>query len=307
MIWSLLRKRETQPLSAALLGKLPCQADFVREGFRGAASDALDAFLVQATPSLHHGVGVPKLPRVLLFQCLPKQAQGLIGVCAPSTDAAGRDFPVVIAHAFDRALWRTRLGEIFWSFGAFLDDAGDLVTRLPDLTLSDVRGELGALSDERAEPGSGSPPPAAAFDRTFAGDSAVQSYALYAFASAFAAGQPGLTLDCPASDASLVRLWLELATRLSDATGTTICATYAPSVQRLLISINGWTPSLLRALADPSFVGDQVWPLTTELPEARDNARIALQEAAPALARLRGLSLSDLCQQLTLVTKSMRG
>ena len=99
MIWSLLRKRESQPLSAALLGKLPCQADFVREGFRGAASDVLDAFLVQATPFLHQSVGVQQLPRLLLCQCLPKQAQGLVGVCAPSCDAAGRDFPVVIARA----------------------------------------------------------------------------------------------------------------------------------------------------------------------------------------------------------------
>jgi len=307
MIWSLLRKRESQPLSAALLGKLPCQADFVREGFRGAASDVLDAFLVQATPSLHQSVGVPKLPRVWFFQSLPKQAQGLIGVCAPSQDAAGRDFPVVIAHAFDRALWRSKLGEIFWSFGAFLSDADQLITRLPDLTLSDVRGELTDLADGQAEPGQGSPPPAAAFDRTFGGDAAVQSYALYAFASAFAAGQPGLTLDCPANDAPLARLWLELATRVAEATGTTLCALYAPGASRLFISVSGWTPSLLRALADPSFVGDQVWPLTTELPEARDNARAALQEAAPALARPRSLSLNDLCEQLAKVAKGMRG
>ena len=307
MIWSLLRKRETQPLTAALLGKLPCQADFVHEGFRGAAGDVLDAFLVQATPTLHQSVGVPSLPRAQLFQCLPKQAQGLIGLCAPSQDAAGRDFPVVVAHAFDRALWRARLGEIFWSFGPFLHGADDLVSRLPDLTLSDVRGELSALGGEPVEPGQGSPPPAAAFDRTFGGDAAVQSYALYAFASAFAAGQPGLTLDCPAGDAPLARLWLELATRVAEATGTTICALYAPPEGRLLISVNGWTPSLLRALADPGFVGDQVWPLTTELAEARDNARHALQEASPALARPRGLPLAELCEQLARVAKSMRG
>lgn len=307
MIWSLLRKRESQPLSAALLGKLPCQADFVREGFRGAASDVLDAFLVQATPLLHQTAGVPSLPRVWFCQCLPKQAQGLLGVCAPSCDAAGRDFPVVIARAFDRAQWRPRLGEVFWSFNEFLSDADLLLDRLPDLTISDVRGELSALSAEQVEPGQGSPPPAAAFDRTFAGDGAVQSYALYAFASAFAAGQPGLTLDCPANDAPLARLWLELAARVSEATGTTTCTMYAPKTGRLLISVNGWTPSLLRALGDPSFEGDQLWPLTTQLPEARDNARAALQETAPALTRPRGLSLTDLCEQLARFSKTLRG
>ena len=92
MIWSLLRKRENAPIGPALLGKLPCQPDFVREGFRGPASDALDAFLVQASPILHQGIGVEKLsfmprlfgPEDLAAMVAIRQAFNPDGRCSPT-------------------------------------------------------------------------------------------------------------------------------------------------------------------------------------------------------------------------------
>ena len=119
MIWSILKKREATPPGPALLGKLPCQPDFVREGFRGPATDALDAFLVQASPVLHQSVGVAQLPSLLLCQSLPKQAHGLLGVCGPSRDAAGRPFPAAIVHALDHSERAAEQSELFWRYAAF--------------------------------------------------------------------------------------------------------------------------------------------------------------------------------------------
>src|SRR6185312_941247 len=146
MIWSLLRKREASPPGPALLGKLPCQPDFVREGFRGPATDALDAFLVQASPILHQGVGVAQLPTLLLSQSLPKQAHALVGVCGPSRDAAGRPFPAALVHAVDAAELRSLQSEAFWRFSRFLQSAEALLGQLATLTLADARAELDELT-----------------------------------------------------------------------------------------------------------------------------------------------------------------
>lgn len=325
MIWSILRKREAAPPGPALLGKLPCQPDFVREGFRSPATDALDAFLVQASPLLHQGVGVDQLPTLLLSQSLPKHAHGLIGVCGPSVDAAGRPFPAAVVHALEQAELKALQAELFWRFSAFLSNAEALLSELPKLTLGDARSELDGLSLEetrpaRAQPasaavsGSGAtPPPPAALGRALQGASSeeigedAQSYALYAVASAFAARHPGLTLDCPAHEPAQARLWLALSARIAEATSSTLCLLYAPLAGRLLVSIDAWHPGALRAVADPGFSFDQLWPLATPQAEARAHARSTLAQAGGVLARPRSASVRDLADQLAQFSLSLRG
>ena len=314
MIWGLLRK-QSGPIGPALMGKLPCQPDFVREGFRGPATDALDAFLVQATPVLHQGVGVAQLPTVFVSQSLPKQAHGLIGVVAPSRDAAGRPFPVAVVHALPQAQLRALQSDVFWRFTDFNERAEALIGKLARLTLDDARGELDALpriaEESAAMSGNGLPPPAA-FERGLAKsneqspDPDAQSYALYVVASAFAARRPGLTLDFPAHDASQARLWLTLSARVAEATACALCILYAPALGRLLISIDAWHPNLLRAVADPGFSFDQLWPLGTPQAEARAHARSALAQAGPALARPRGVAVRELADQLALFSQALR-
>ena len=109
MIWPILRRRELPSNAITLVGKLPCQADFLREGWSGPESAALDRFLVQAQPALHESRAgrtdedTKQLPKLWMCQNLPKQRHGLVGICAPSHDAAGRSFPVALALAFDAA------------------------------------------------------------------------------------------------------------------------------------------------------------------------------------------------------------
>lgn len=314
MIWNLLRKRENTATGPALLGKLPCQPDFVRAGFRGPASDALDAFLVQASPILHQGVGVAQLPNLLVCQSLPRQTHGLFGVCAPSRDAAGRPFPVAIVHALPQTQLRAAQSEVFWRYGEFVRDARAMLGRLDKLTLADARSELDALppiDPDAAADGSRELPPMAGFDRALTREESkepdAQSYALYAVASAFAARHPGLTLDCPAQDASQARLWLTLTARVAEVTASTLCILYAPEPGRMLIAIDAWHPGQLRAIADPGFSFDQLWPLVTTQADARAHARGALEPGGAALARPCGASLRDLADQLGQFALGLRG
>jgi len=310
MIWDLFRK-QSGSIGPALMGKLPCQPDFVREGFRGPATDALDAFLVHATPVLHQGVGVAQLPTLFVSQILPKQTHGLVGVVAASRDAAGRPFPVAVVHALQQAQLRAVQNDVFWRFSEFNERAEALIGKLARLSLEDARAELGALPKIAEEPaamsGNGSPPPAA-FERGLTGtpDPDAQSYALYVVASAFAARHPGLSLDFPAQDASQARLWLTLCARVAEATSSALCILYAPAQGRLLIAIDAWHPSLLRAVADPGFSFDQLWPLGTPQAEARAHARSALAQAGPALARPRGVAVRELADQLALFSQALR-
>lgn len=310
MIWGLLRKSSAKS-GPALMGKLPCQPDFVREGFQGPATDALDAFLVQATPPLHQGVGVAQLPTLFVCQSLPRQAHSLVGVCAPSRDAAGRPFPVAVVHALPQAQLRAVQSDVFWCFDEFTQHAEALISKLGRLSLEEARAELSALPPLAEEPahrsGTGLPP-AAAFERGLASASEpdAQSYALYVVASAFAARHPGLTLDFPAGDASQARLWLTLSARVAEATSSALCILYAPTHGRLLISIDAWHPGLLCAAADPGFSFDQLWPLGTPQAEARAHARDALAQAGPALARPRGAALRELADQLALFSQGLR-
>lgn len=315
MIWGLLRKREPQTLGPALLGKLPCQPDFVREGFRGAATDSLDAFLVEGTPTLHQSVGVSQLPTLLLYQSLPRQPHALIGVCAPSQDAAGRPFPVAIVHALAADPRRqVGLSELFWQYQEFVTQAEALVSRLPRLSLEEARAELDALTGvgvtaQDASVGNASTtvaPPAAAFERVVNGSPGAQSYALYTVASAFAAKHAGLTLDCPAQDAAQARLWLTLVAHVAEQTSSKTCILYAPHKGRLLIAIDAWHPGQLRAIADPSFSFDQLWPISTEHQEARTHAQSALSKAGPALQRPRGASVRELAEQLAHFSQQLR-
>jgi hypothetical protein len=207
-----------------------------------------------------------------------------------------------VVRAVPREPLQRTLGEVFWQHQGFIGAAEALVARLPELSLEDVRTELCSLDDASSTPA----PAAAAFERATDADPDVQSYALYALASAFAARHAGLTLDCAAHDASEARLWLTLAGRVAEQTNTTTCVLYAQAQGRLLISIDGWHPGALRAIADPGFSVDQLWPLTTALSEARVHARSALAQAGPALQRPRTASLRELADQLARFSQDLR-
>lgn len=305
MIWS-LRRREAAPPSAAVLGKLPCRPDFVREGWQDPACEAFDRFLVQASPLLHETGGVARLPELLVLQCLPKQAHGLLGVVTPSHDAAGREFPCGVLCGFERGargVAPRELGGLWWKRGAFIEAAQALLERAPTLDIAELRAELPELPCNDEEPGAGPDMTSSEADNfrwTLFGEAGELEacYALYAFASAFAAAQPGLSVMCPAPDELTARVWLELAAQAAARTDQGLCALYAPEKAWLSIAISAWSPAQLCALADPAYSHETVWPLSTPSAESRELARDALLTSSPRLAQLRSFPVAELADAL---------
>jgi hypothetical protein len=236
----------------------------------------------------------------------------------PSRDAAGRHFPVAIALAFDAAAQRPRLGHVFEDYRPFLNTADVALRHLPDLDLPGVRRELATLLPLASEAGAtgaagasgaaGSTPPSAAADLwpLFDCDRTAIAYALYTIAAAFAADRPGLTLDCPVPELSSAQLWLTLLAALAERMNTTTCVLYAPDTRRLLITIGGWNPILLRAIAEPRSDLDRLWPLTTTNQAACDEAARAVHGVLPEAARSSTLGLASLADQLALLSKTLR-
>jgi hypothetical protein len=313
MIWSLLRRKASPP-SAAVLGKLPCRPDFVREGWHNPACEAFDRFLVQASPLLHESGGVQRLPELLVLQCLPKQTHGLLGVVTPSRDGAGREFPCGVLCGFERGARGVAprdLGGLWWRRGAFIEAAQGLLERAPELDIDALRAELPELPCNEDEPGAGpaiTSPEADAFRATLFGEQGELEacYALYAFASAFAAGQPGLSVMCPAPNELTARIWLELAAQAAARTDQCLCALYAPENAWLSIAISAWSPAQLCALVDPQYSHESVWPLSTPSVEAREQARDALLTSSPRLAQLRSFPVPELADALARCSLGLR-
>jgi hypothetical protein len=129
---------------------------------------------------------------------------------------------------------------------------------------------------------------------------------LYAFASAFAAGQAGLSVMCPAPNELCARIWLEFAAQAAARTEQSLCALYAPEKAWLSIAISAWSPAQLCALADPQSSHETVWPLTTAAPEARELARDGLLTSSPRLAQLRSFPVAELADALARCSLALR-
>lgn len=89
-------------MSLFVFGKLPSAGDFVSRGFDAAARDALDLWITQSLSNarLHSGVefedAYDAAPPWLY--CITAGPQPHQGALIPSIDAAGRRFPLLVAH-----------------------------------------------------------------------------------------------------------------------------------------------------------------------------------------------------------------
>jgi type VI secretion system protein ImpM len=296
-----------QPM-AALLGKLPGRPDFVREACPGPCADALDAWLVEAAAPLSAAGALPQLGSVSFCYCVRNRSRALLGVLAPSRDSAGRAFPVAVFCECNFSAWRPRLGELFLCSQDFLAAAGALICALPDLDGSCTRQRLRELPqlpnpEMRNQSRLALPARAGSFLRRVVGFDPPDGhfYALSTLLAAFAdAAHPtGLALDCPVRDECDAAGWLELAARLSLRAGNGPSCLFAPAPARLLLSVSEPIPELLRALADPSYVCAQVWPLSTTSRDAIECARAALSPLLPELAsEQRDIDLHKLAERL---------
>jgi type VI secretion system protein ImpM len=285
--------------TAALRGKLPSRPDFVREGGQGRAADALDAWLVQASPLLHaaDGASVSDLPVCWFGHGFPKHNSVLVGVLGPSRDSAGREFPVAVFRESALGERRKHFAALLSEHAEFLDAAELLLVALPDLSLEELRARLVSLPIPVADSAPVIEPRQAGsrLRQLFEADPPGSLfYALSTFVSAFADtdATTQLALDCPVREAADARIWLALAALISAQNPACPSFLFAPEPARLLISVAAPGAELLCALAQPGFSGERVWPLTTAHLPAIEHARSTLLPVLPELAAEHEASLS---------------
>jgi type VI secretion system protein ImpM len=302
---------EPAPPSAALVGKLPTEPDFVRLGGRSACIEVFDAWLVHAAAPLCAAASVGSLRNLAFCFCLPKHSRALVGVLEPSQDSRGREFPVAVLLECNLEHWRTRLGELWQSAEPFRSAAQALILELGESSTSDIREQLSELpglptpevsSYEDARLTSGEN--AGAFLRRTIGSSAAHNlfYAVSTLEAAFAEPKPaaGLAIDCPVRDANDTATWLQLASQLSLQSKLVPSALFSAEPARLVISAETPLPQLLRALVEPGPAREQLWPLTASDPTALEHARATLSPIVPELmSEQRDLTLDALAQRLT--------
>lgn len=91
-------------LPFTVLGKLPCQPDYVRQGAGGVAVEALFDWMIRA---LEDGAMVPK-SGAMNSLCFRADNRLVLGCLAPSRDSAGRAFPAAVVTQLASEPWLAR-------------------------------------------------------------------------------------------------------------------------------------------------------------------------------------------------------
>lgn len=288
--------------SASLIGKLPSQPDFVRLNCDEAAV-RFDQWLVRAVEVLH-GVRLVVPPRVYHFVLREPGGQALFaGVLTASQDQIGRRFPVATFVPCVGAPGRRGLTDALDSAGPPLAAMHELAMELPVLRPDEAAERLAAIPEPGSAvlPGADSAGLRRAHDVTLAetflrgtlGDSPeAWSYALSTFAQALrmsgaaSVGAAPLVLRCPSRGVGDVVAWLSLGDALVGQGDAVVGALWdAGQPTDALLCIGDIAPSLLRFACDPSSQAHNLWPLTTQVPEALAAAHGALGPMVAAQTR----------------------
>jgi type VI secretion system protein ImpM len=293
-----------------LYGKVSSQPDFLR-GNAGEFSQAgFDRWFQDAAETLRtEGANLPEAPTGFLL-APAGAAWAFVGALAPSVDAAGRAFPLVVFAQIDARALPDAFSQATAHYGAFVAAAGGLIAAAgsvpgpmlvgeaqelaPTLPESPDGGGLTiALGNESAQP----------LLAAVGGTPSALGYALRTFAMACdqaAKTGPGgrggvITVDAPAPDVATRTLWLEIARRRlrwRDA-APSLLWTPAPG-GRLLVTLGEPTPAALSYLANPRHRAPRFWPLRTDVVSAIDQAMKALLPEQRRLVENPRVSLGEL-------------
>jgi type VI secretion system ImpM family protein len=277
--------------SVGVYGKVSTQGDFLRVGAGAFSQAGLDRWLEEA-------VGVLATERLSLpaavTGCLfvpPSGGRAFLGAFAPSADAVGRQFPLVLFAEIDGAAASRAFPVLPASGDGFVRAAGELALGSREASASDLSTRLASLAplaeavaprgDEIAtlvnEPllplttALGSSPGALAYAlRTFV-TAADQG------AKAGAGAGPAVTVDAPAPTPACRELWLELARRRFNGRGAPAATLWTDEAGgRLLIAMGPPAPSMFAFLANERHRSQRLWPLRTSVGNAMTQALAAL-------------------------------
>lgn len=283
--------------AVALLGKAPCQGDFIRWNAGDPVSQQFHRWLEEGHEAVRRAnVQLPAEPISFVFT-MAGGRQALVGMMAPSSDKVGRVFPLTVYVPVDLAPLAGRAPTLPGSHQAFFTGTRQLLADAATLSADELSKRMDALTPLAAGDSGAEETyrrralaaPAASLVRQFTGDGAApgaQYYAFDTFVKACSAekgkepSKPGVTLDCPFSEEAGPFPWLELARKLLQwrTSPPSFFWHHGPS-PRLLLSLGPPASSLLLHLAKPDHSSMKLWPLRTKAAGAIEKAKQSLSPA----------------------------
>ncbi len=303
---------------ASMVGKAPCQADFLRLDAASALAVQLQHWLADGVEAAHAArCGLPSTAVHFLFTA-PGEANVLLGVFAPSTDGVGRDFPLAVFTELPGPTAANQLAVLPTAFGPFLRAAAPLLNDAATLDVAGLTQRVRALPYP-------SPEALARARRQLQGTWASTRgaellgpllrpgevpgspyYALHTFRTACAGerhqqrSRANIILECPLPSGLGPSGWLELATRLLRWPSVPPALLWTESPEpRLLLCLGAMTPELFVHLARPGQGGQRLWPLRTSRVAAIEQAERALTEHQRRLIDSPTTTLEELLHGLS--------
>lgn len=280
--------------SVALLGKAPCQGDFIRWN----AADPVSAQFHKWLEEGHEAVRRANLALTAEPICFVYTAAGgrqaLVGMMGPSSDKVGRQFPLTVFVPVDLGPASSNAATLYGSHQAFFAGARQLLADAAKLSSDELAKRVEALGPHASGDSAAAETyrrkvntaPASSLVKMFTGDGAApgaQYYAFRTFMMACAAergkepSKPGVTLDCPFTDELGPYPWVEMARRMLQWRGMMPALFWHGGPNpRLLVSLGPPSSTLLMHLAKPDHSSMKLWPLRTKAANAIETAKQAL-------------------------------
>jgi type VI secretion system protein ImpM len=280
--------------SVALLGKAPCQGDFIRWNASDPVSAQFHKWLEEGHEAVRRAnLTLPAEPICFVYSAAGGR-QALLGMMAPSSDKVGRQFPLTVYVPVDLGPISGNAATLYGSHEAFFAGARQLLADAATLSADELEKRMEALNAHASGDSAAAETyrrralaaPASALTGLFTGDGVpafTRYYAFRTFMMACAAergkepSKPGVTLDCPFPESVGPYPWVELARRMLQWRGMTPALFWhlGPS-PRLLVSLGPPSSTLLMHLAKPEHSSMKLWPLKTKATNAIETAKQAL-------------------------------
>lgn len=299
--------------AVGVYGKVESQADFLRANAGEFSQAGLDRWFEETLQIMRtEGGQLPEGPTGFLLA--PRgTVKAFLGAFAPSTDAAGRSFPLVIFAELESSALSGALPVLPVAAGAFLSAAGALAVEGGKLSGSELVERVLTLSSPSLEGGAErevdadlANEPANTLAVALGGSPRALGYALRTIglacdqASKYGpdAGTGVITVDAPTPTPIIRRLWLQLVQRrLRWREGLPSLLWTEPAaaaVGRTLLTLGPPSSSVFGYLANPHHRSPRFWPLRTEVSVALDQALHSLSSEQRQLVENPSVSLGEL-------------
>jgi hypothetical protein len=251
-------------------------------------------------------------PSPIAFLLAPTGAPtAFLGVLAASADAAGRYFPLSFFVEISTATARDMLPALPAAYAPFVADVSALLSDAANLDGAEIARRALALvvgTPTIAGPHGWKNEPVSTLTTTLGGSLPAVAYALRTLISACersaqptATGAGGVTVEAPTSGSATSGLWLDIARRRlgwRDAVPsffwTEESGGEGRSNGRLLITLGPPSPTALAYLANPGHRSTRLWPLSTTVASAADQALAGLTQEQRGIIEDPTASLGDL-------------